>query len=102
MSAGIDDDIRDATQADPDDPPASLRRAVYTTGQVARICRVAPRTVSQWCDRGRLKHHRLPDGTDRRIIHRDLIEFLNVYGMADLATLAGISDIEIGDAEIDT
>ena len=32
---------------------------VFTTGQVAKICKVAPRTVSKWFDSGRLK--RLPD-----------------------------------------
>ena len=28
---------------------------VFTTGQVAKICKVAPRTVSKWFDSGRLK-----------------------------------------------
>ena len=27
---------------------------VFTTGQVAKICKVAPRTVSKWFDSGRL------------------------------------------------
>ena len=34
---------------------------VFTTGQVAKICKVAPRTVSKWFDSGRLKGYRIPD-----------------------------------------
>ena len=33
---------------------------VFTTGQVAKICKVAPRTVSKWFDSGRLKGYRIP------------------------------------------
>jgi len=28
---------------------------VFTTGQVAKICKVAPRTVSKWFDSGRFE-----------------------------------------------
>jgi two-component system response regulator RpaA len=38
-----------------------------TTGQVAKICSVAPRTVSQWFDSGMLSGYRIPGGKDRRI-----------------------------------
>ena len=44
---------------------------VFTTGQVAKICKVAPRTVSKWFDSGRLKGYRIPGSQDRRI-PRDL------------------------------
>ena len=40
---------------------------VFTTGQVAKICKVAPRTVSKWFDSGRLKGYRIPGSQDRRI-----------------------------------
>ena len=30
-------------------------KKVFTTGQVAKICKVAPRTVSKWFDSGRLR-----------------------------------------------
>ena len=33
---------------------------VFTTGQVAKICKVAPRTVSKWFDSGRLRGYRIP------------------------------------------
>ena len=35
-------------------------KKVFTTGQVAKICKVAPRTVSKWFDSGRLKGYRIP------------------------------------------
>lgn len=54
---------------------------VFTTGQVAVICNVAPRTVSKWFDCGRLKGYRIPGSQDRRIPREDLILFLNEYGM---------------------
>lgn len=54
---------------------------IYTTGHVSKICCVAPRTVSKWCDTGRLKHFRIPGSQDRRIVRADLIRFLDQYGM---------------------
>src|SRR5262249_61528897 len=35
-------------------------KKVFTTGQVAKICKVAPRTVSKWFDSGRLRGYRIP------------------------------------------
>ena len=40
---------------------------VLTTGDVAKICNVAPRTVSKWFDSGQLKGYRIPGSKDRRI-----------------------------------
>lgn len=54
---------------------------VYTTGQVARLCRVAPRTVSDWFDSGRLKGYRLPGSKDRRIPRENLVAFMKANGM---------------------
>ncbi len=54
---------------------------VYTTGDVARICQVAPRTVSKWFDTGRLKGYRIPGSLDRRIPRDSLIEFMRSHGM---------------------
>jgi excisionase family DNA binding protein len=47
---------------------------VFTTGQVAKICKVAPRTVSKWFDSGRLKGYRIPGSQDRRIPREYLIK----------------------------
>jgi len=54
---------------------------VFTTGQVAKICKVAPRTVSKWFDSGRLKGYRIPGSQDRRIPRDFLIKFLKEHGM---------------------
>jgi excisionase family DNA binding protein len=54
---------------------------VLTTGQVAKICQVAPRTVSKWFDSGKLKGYRIPGSQDRRIPREYLIKFLKENGM---------------------
>lgn len=60
---------------------------VFTTGQVAKICKVAPRTVGKWFDSGRLVGFRIPGSQDRRIPRECLIRFLKEHGMplGDLA-----------------
>jgi excisionase family DNA binding protein len=54
---------------------------VFTTGQVAEICQVAPRTVSKWFDSGRLRGYRIPGSRDRRIPRECLQAFLRENGM---------------------
>jgi two-component system, OmpR family, response regulator RpaA len=56
-------------------------KKVFTTGQVAKICKVAPRTVSKWFDSGKLRGYRIPGSQDRRIPREQLIKFLKEYGM---------------------
>ena len=56
-------------------------KKVFTTGQVAKICKVAPRTVSKWFDSGRLRGYRIPGSQDRRIPREHLIHFLKEHGM---------------------
>lgn len=57
------------------------RRHVLSTGQVARICGVAPRTVCKWFDTGRLKGYRIPGSMDRRIPKDELVRFMREAGM---------------------
>ncbi|KKL83932.1 hypothetical protein LCGC14_1969800, partial [marine sediment metagenome] len=57
------------------------RKEVLTTGEVARICHVAPRTVSKWFDTGKLKGYRIPGSRDRRIPFLQLLQFMRVHGM---------------------
>ena len=54
---------------------------VFTTGQVAKICKVAPRTVSKWFDSKRLKGYKVPGSSDRRIPRAELIKFMTEYGL---------------------
>lgn len=56
-------------------------KKVFTTGQVAKICDVAPRTVSKWFDSGKLRGYRIPGSNDRRIPREQLIRFLKEHGM---------------------
>lgn len=52
---------------------------VFTTGDVARICNVAPRTVSKWFDNGKLKGYRIPGSKDRRIPINELLRFMRSH-----------------------
>jgi excisionase family DNA binding protein len=54
---------------------------VLTTGDVARICNVAPRTVSKWFDSGQLKGYRIPGSKDRRIPVNELVRFMKIHNM---------------------
>ena len=55
------------------------KKEVLTTGQVAQICNVAPRTVSKWFDSGRLKGYRIPGSKDRRIPLNELLSFMKAH-----------------------
>jgi len=54
---------------------------VLTTGQVAKICNVAPRTVSKWFDTGQLRGYRIPGSKDRRIPADQLVRFMRAHNM---------------------
>lgn len=56
-------------------------KEVLTTGQVAKICKVAPRTVSKWFDTGQLRGYRIPGSKDRRIPLQQLVRFMKVHGI---------------------
>lgn len=57
------------------------RKEVLTTGEVARLCHVAPRTVSKWFDTGKLRGYRIPGSRDRRIPLSGLLAFMRVHGI---------------------
>lgn len=57
------------------------KKDVLTTGQVAKICNVAPRTVSKWFDTGQLRGYRIPGSKDRRIPLSQLVRFMRAHGM---------------------
>lgn len=52
---------------------------VYTTGQIARICKVSPRTVKNWIDSGKLKGYKLPSSGDRRVTRESLVHFMKAH-----------------------
>jgi len=59
----------------------SKGKNVLTTGDVAKICNVAPRTVSKWFDSGQLKGYRIPGSKDRRIPVGELMRFMKIHHM---------------------
>lgn len=54
---------------------------LFTTGRIAKVCKVAPRTVAKWIDSGLLPGYRLPGCTDRRVVGADLVPFLREHGV---------------------
>ncbi len=56
-------------------------RQVLTTGEVAKLCNVAPRTVSKWFDSGELRGFRIPGSRDRRIPVEQLLRFMRDHGI---------------------
>jgi len=57
------------------------QKEVLTTGEVAKICHVAPRTVSKWFDTGKLRGYRIPGSRDRRIPLNQLVQFMRAHGI---------------------
>jgi excisionase family DNA binding protein len=53
----------------------------FSTGQIAKMTNVAPRTVSKWIDSGRLVGYRIPGGKDRRVMRADLEAFSRTHGI---------------------
>ena len=57
---------------------------IFTTGEVALMFSVAPKTVSKWFDSGQLKGYRMPGGVgpgDRRITREALLRFCEKFGV---------------------
>ena len=46
-----------------------------TSGKVAKLFGVAPKTANKWCDKRLLACHRVPGSQDRRIRVSDLFKF---------------------------
>ncbi len=70
---------------------------VLTTGEVAKICNVAPRTVSKWFDSGALRGYRIPGSKDRRIPVGELVKFMRAHGIPMDAISSGRTRVLIVD-----
>jgi len=75
---------------------------VLTTGDVAKICHVAPRTVSKWFDNGQLRGYRIPGSKDRRIPVNELIRFMKDHNMPTSDLAVGKIRVMIADSNIKT
>jgi excisionase family DNA binding protein len=74
---------------------------VLTTGDVAKICNVAPRTVSKWFDSGQLKGYRIPGSKDRRIPVTELLRFMKMHNMPTATLPVGKIRVLIADSDHD-
>lgn len=57
------------------------RKTVFSTGQIARMLNVAPRTVTKWFDKKMMDGYRIPGSTDRRVTAVALLSFLRSNGL---------------------
>jgi len=78
-------------------------KSVLTTGEIAKICSVAPRTVSKWFDTGQLRGYRIPGSRDRRVPIEHLIRFMRAHsiplnGLEEgvVRVLVAVQDAEVG------
>src|SRR5262249_7005159 len=56
-------------------------REAFSTGEVALVVRVAPRTVRKWVDAGRLGCYRVGRSEQRRIPREELLRFLKEHNL---------------------
>lgn len=75
-------------------------KEVLTTGDVARICHVAPRTVTKWFDTGKLRGYRIPGSRDRRIPVDQLLAFMRAYEIPLESLDGGICKVLLMDAQV--
>lgn len=77
--------------------------SVMSVGAIARVAKVAPRTVAKWIDSGQLRGYRLPGtggrgpGTcPRRVERAEVVRFLTAHGMPLGDLDAGASVLAVG------
>lgn len=78
-------------------PP--FEKDVLTTGEVAKLCNVAPRTVSKWFDTGQLKGYRIPGSKDRRIPVSQLLRFMKDHNIPFDGVTGGKTRVLVVDDE---
>jgi excisionase family DNA binding protein len=71
-----------------------MRRA-YTTGEAAKIAGVTQKTIIAQCNRGELKHWKVPGSDHRRIERIELVRWMAANGMP-LTGLGNLSEDERG------
>ncbi len=74
-----------------------FEKDVLTTGEVAKICNVASRTVSKWFDSGQLRGYRIPGSKDRRIPVSSLVKFMKSHGIPMDGLMSGNTRVLIVD-----
>jgi len=74
---------------------------VLTTGEVAKICNVAARTVSKWFDSGQIDGYRIPGSKDRRIPVQSLLGFMQEHGIPFDGLMSGNTRVLVVDTDKD-
>lgn len=64
-----------------DKPPNQGFKTVFTTGEVADICKLSQQTVIRCFDNGRLRGYRVPGSRFRRIPRESLIQFMKDHNL---------------------
>jgi excisionase family DNA binding protein len=77
----------------------TFEKDVLTTGEVAKICNVASRTVSKWFDSGQLRGYRIPGSKDRRIPLSNLRKFMKNHGIPMDGLMSGNTRVLIVDSD---
>ena len=54
---------------------------VLTSGEVAKICNVAPKTAQKWIDMGLLNGYLIPGSRDRRVPIPELVRFMKAHNI---------------------
>ena len=76
-----------------------FEKDVLTTGEVAKICNVASRTVSKWFDSGQLRGYRIPGSKDRRIPVSNLRKFMKNHGIPMDGLMSGGTRVLVVDSD---
>lgn len=76
-----------------------FEKDVLTTGEVAKICNVASRTVSKWFDSGQLRGYRIPGSKDRRIPVSALRKFMKSHGIPMDGLMSGSTRVLVVDQD---
>ncbi|MFO0894967.1 MAG: excisionase family DNA-binding protein [Phycisphaerales bacterium] len=82
--------------------PFGNGKDVLTTGEVAKICNVAARTVSKWIDSGRLEGYRIPGSKDRRVPVATLLGFMKKHNIPLDGFMSGAPRVLVVDADQET
>ena len=80
---------------------STFEKDVLTTGEVAKICNVASRTVSKWFDSGQLRGYRIPGSKDRRIPLANLRKFMKNHGIPMDGLVSGNTRVLVVDTDED-
>jgi len=85
----------------PEEDDMRRTKDVLTTGEVAKLCNVAPRTVSKWFDSGKLRGYRIPGSKERRIPRQQLIRFMRDHGIPLDGIDTGVTRVLVAEGDQD-